>query len=82
MSDLIDQWSATLSLEKMNMIACQIEIGPEQSPHFSVSVSLFFLLSCCNRQNGSHRKRLEIVICTNFTGTHAHQQMAHIHTYI
>ena len=25
----IDQWSAALSLEKMNMIACQIEIGPE-----------------------------------------------------
>ena len=38
-----------------------------------------FLFFCYNRQNGSHRKRLGIVICTNFTGTHAHQQMAHIH---
>jgi len=46
---------------------------------FSLSSSFSF---CCNRQNGSHRKRLEIVICTNFTGTHAHQQMAHIHTYM
>ena len=35
-----------------------------------------------NDQNGSHRKRLEIFICTNFIGKYAHQYMAHTLTVV